>query len=462
MTLKTDLRNTTSMNPALRDFWSTRSRGKVLYGGRMSSKSWDAAANLVRIVQMVQIRVLCTRMFQNKIDESVYSLIKSQVERFGLADKFEFQKTKIKCLTTGSEIFFYGLARNIDEIKSLENITIMWMEEAHAVTEEMWKIIEPTIIRNEGAEIWVIFNPKFATDFAYKRFVVNPPVGYITRQINYNENPFLGPDALTGIDASRDEDENDFAHVYLGIPLTDDDRVIIKRRWLEASVDAHIKLGIKPTGAYRIGYDVADDGEDTNAMVKAYGVLAYGMEEWRANTDELVESAYRVANASRTNNSEIYYDPIGVGAGVGSNIKTFNKLNATHVKYVAWNAGGKILNPEREYELGKLNKDMFSNAKSQAWWMIADRLRETYNAVVRGKEYDPNNIISISSDLPKLQKLLNELSTPYKDLDASGKAKVESKKDLAKRDVKSPNLADAFIMAFAPQERAFRSWVGGI
>ena len=103
----------------------------------MSSKSWDAAANLVRIVQMVNIRVLCTRMFQNKIDESVYSLIKSQVERFGLSDDFEFQKTKIKCLSTGSEIFFYGLARNIDEIKSLENITIMWMEEAHALTKAM-------------------------------------------------------------------------------------------------------------------------------------------------------------------------------------------------------------------------------------------------------------------------------------------------------------------------------------
>jgi phage terminase large subunit len=105
---------------------------------------------------------------------------------------------------------------------------------------------------------------------------------------------------------------------------------------------------------------------------------------------------------------------------------------------------------------------MFSNAKSQAWWSVADRLRETYNAVVRGKEYDPANIISISCDLPKLQKLLDELSTPYKDLDNSGKAKVESKKDLAKRDVKSPNLADAFIMAFAPQEWRGSNWANAV
>lgn len=456
------LRNTTSMNPALRTFWATRSRGKVLYGGRMSSKSWDAAANLVRIVQMVKIRVLCTRMFQNKIDESVYSLIKSQVERFGLNDKFEFQKTKIKCLSTGSEIFFYGLARNIDEIKSLENITIMWMEEAHALTAEMWKVIEPTIIRNEGAEIWVIFNPKFATDFAYKRFVVNPPEGYITRQINYDDNPFLGPDALLGINAAKEEDIEEFNHIYLGVPLTDDDKVIIKRRWLEAAIDAHIKLGIEPTGAKRLGFDVADDGEDFNATVLAHGVVAMRVDQWKGNTDELVETAYKSANLAIKHNATIYYDPIGVGAGVGSNIKQYNSLNGTKVKYVPWNAGGKIIDPDKEYTDGKLNKDMFSNAKSQAWWMIADRLRETYNAVVNGKPYDPNNIISISSTINNREKLLDELSTPYKDLDASGKAKVESKKDLAKRDVKSPNLADAFVMAYAPVERTSHMWAGAV
>lgn len=450
------------MNPVLRPFWATRSRGKVLYGGRMSSKSWDAAANLVRIVQTVNIRVLCTRMFQNKIDESVYSLIKSQVERFGLSHKFEFQKSKIKCLTTGSEIFFYGLARNIDEIKSLENITIMWMEEAHALTKSMWEVIEPTITRNEGAEIWVVFNPKFATDFAYQRFVENPPKGYITRQINYDENPFLGPDALIGIDASREEDLDDFNHIYLGVPRGDDDRVIIKRKWLEAAIDAHIKLGIEPTGQKRIGYDVADGGLDLCATVSAYGILATDCDEWKAGKDELVDSAYRVANAAHISGATVYYDAIGVGAGTGSNIVQYNALNKRKVKYVGWNAGGGKVNPEKEYKDGILNKDMFSNAKSQAWWVVSDRLVETYNAVVHGKPFDPDNIISISSDLPNLKRLITELATPHQDLDATGKAKVESKKDLAKRDVKSPNLADAFIMAYAPQERRAHNWLGAI
>lgn len=451
-----------SMNPALRDFWQTRSRGKVLYGGRMSSKSWDAAANLVRIVQTVNIRVLCTRMFQNKIEESVYSLIKSQVERFGLSHDFEFQKSKIKCISTGSEIFFYGLARNIDEIKSLENITIMWMEEAHALTKTMWDIIEPTIIRNEGAEIWVIFNPKFSTDFAYERFVTNPPSGYTVRQINYDENPFLGETALFGVNEAKEEDIDNYNHIYKGIPKGDDERVIIQRKWLEAAMDAHTVLGIEPTGQKRIGYDVADAGVDLCATVSAYGILATDLEEWKAGPDELVESSHRVANRAHKEGAQIYYDSIGVGAGTGSHIKQYNSLNKKRVKYVGWNAGGGKINPDKEYKDGILNKDQFSNAKSQAWWVVADRLMETYNAVVKGARYDPNNIISISKDLPNIKRLFTELSTPWRDSDATGKAKVEGKKDLAKRDKASPNMADAFIMAYAPQEKGFGGWGGRI
>ncbi|HAT2459180.1 TPA: PBSX family phage terminase large subunit, partial [Serratia marcescens] len=36
--------------------------------------------------------------------------------------------------------------------------------------------------------------------------------------------------------------------------------------------------------------------------------------------------------------------------------------------------------------------------------------------------------------------------------DKNGRVKVETKDDLKKRDIPSPNVADAFIMAFAPIE----------
>jgi phage terminase large subunit len=58
-------------------------------------------------------------------------------------------------------------------------------------------------------------------------------------------------------------------------------------------------------------------------------------------------------------------------------------------------------------------------------------------------------MISISSECnaKMLDVLLEELCTPKKDYDNAGKEKVESKKDLDKRDIDSPNLADSFIIA---------------
>jgi len=445
--------NKPTMNPALRSFWSKPSRGKVLHGGRGSSKSWDAAARLVWITQAVKVRALCTRMFQNKIQESVYNLIKSQAERFGVAHEYDFQQTRIIHRRTGSEILFYGLARNIDEIKSLEGIDILWMEEAHNLTETMWDTLEPTIIRNKGSEVWVIFNPRLRSDFAYQRFVENPPTGYVVRQINYNENPFLDDGMVKAIQEMERKDPEKKRHVYDGVPDNDDDQAVIKSTWLESAVDAHIKLGIEVTGSRRIGFDVADDGSDMNATCEAHGILCEGVSEWKGLEDKLLMSCARVYSRASEIGASITYDSIGVGATAGAKFSELNVGKSPPVQYSKFNAGSKVINPDREYMPNTKNRDHFANLKAQAWWLVADRLRATHEAVTNGGDFDPSEIISISSECQHLEKLITELSTPHRHFDSAGKVKVESKQDLAKRDVKSPNLADAFIMAYAPVEQ---------
>ena len=442
-----------TMNPVLRDFWAQPSRIKTLYGGRSSSKSWDAAANAIRIADYCKVRFLCTRMFQNKIEESVYSLLKIQIERFGLQDRFEVLKTKIRHKHTGSEFLFYGLARNIDEIKSLESIDICWCEEAHALTKEMWEILEPTV-RKQGSEFWIIFNPKFITDFAYQRFVVSPPPNSIVRQINYPQNPFLSQTMLDVIESKRAEDPDDFEHIYLGVPRSDDDRVVIKLSWIEAAIDAHIKLGFSATGQSQVGYDVADSGDDKCANVVTRGIVTVHAEEWKGQEDELNQSCRKTYNNALKHNARIRYDSIGVGAHSGAEFRSINEERQLEpgyrpVDYEGYNAGGKVQNPKQKYNDEVINQDFFENVKAQDWWTIADRFRNTYNAVAKGMQFAEEDLISISSEIDPvtLGKLKSELSTPRRDFSKSGKVKVESKEDMAKRDIASPNLADAFIMA---------------
>jgi phage terminase large subunit len=448
-----------TLNPALRSFWTTPARGRVLYGGRSSSKSWDAAGFAIFLASTLKVRFCCARQFQNKIAESVYTVLKLQIERFGLAAEFDITDRSIVHKTTGSEFIFYGLARNLQEIRSLEDVDVLWIEEAHFLTKEQWEVLEPTI-RKEGSQIWLIFNPMFASDFAYQRFVVNPPTRYILRKINYDENPFLSHTMLEIIERTRSESEEDYRHIYLGEPREDTEGTVIKRSWIEASIDAHIKLGFEATGKHTIGFDVADDGEDACANVYAHGSVALWSDEWRAREDELLKSCTRTFLAAGARKADIRYDSIGVGASAGAKFDELNQVRDKHlrVRYAKFNAGSAVERPEEYYVSDRQdrikNKDYFCNLKAQTWWGIADRFRNTYNAIHHGEKYRDDDLISISSDMPHLEKLKTELSTPKRDFDRNGRVKVESKEDLAKStriggSVPSPNLADAFVMAFA-------------
>lgn len=455
-----------TLNPALRDFWRTRTapdghpvRFRVLHGGRMSSKSHDAAGVAIARANHHTERFLCLRMYQNRIADSVYTLLKDKISYFGLDTNFKVYADAIEHKTNGSLFRFYGCARNVDEIKSFEGATVAWWEEAHNMTEAMFTTVRPTVMRNDGAEMWFTFNPRFATDYAYKRLIVNPPAGTLIRRINYDENPFLSPSALADIGSSFEEDHELAQHVYLGVPYDNDDSVVIKRSWLQAAIDAH--KTVKPssgiwTGPVTVGYDVADSGDDKNATTALGGSVCINLDEWRGGEDELRESAARVKQtAERLGASQVGYDCIGVGAGTGSHLNSLGWR-----KHFKFNAGGKVSDPKRNYADSKIpNELFFANLKAQAWWLTADRFRNTYLAVTKGRQFAADDMISLSSecDPRMLDKLIDELSTPKRDFDNAGKVKVESKKDLAKRDVASPNIADSFIIACSRGMLARRS-----
>lgn len=442
-----------SLNPALRDFWGTKARNKILYGGRASSKSHDAAGIAVFLAQYTKLKFLCVRQFQNRIADSVYTLIKIKIEAFGLQDEFKILDNSITHKRTGSEFLFYGLARNITEIKSIEGVDILWSEESHLLNEEQWKVLEPTI-RKEGSECWIIFNPNLVTDFVWKRFVTNPPPNTIVRKINYTENPFLSSTMLDVIVAARDEDYEAYEHTYLGEPLTNDDEAIIKRSWIMAAIDGHKKLGIEITGTHRIGFDVADDGADLCCSVEAFGILTTAINEWKAKEDEILKSCTKVYHYALVNHAEITYDAIGVGASCGGK---FNELGYTkHKKFLA---GGAVLKPDdaidkfnatRPMHERIINKNYYTNLKAQMWWIVSQRFQNTYNAVIHGQVFEESDLIFIDGSIVGLEQLITELSTPRKSFDNAGRVMVESKQDLKKRGISSPNKADAFVMANLP------------
>lgn len=442
------------LNLALQEFWLTKADIKVLKGGRASTKTWDAAGIAIYLAQNFTVKFLCMRQFQNKIQESVYAVLVIQINRFGLEKEFDIQKTTITHKTTGSSFHFYGIHRNIAEIKGFEGANIGWIEEAEGLTQEQWEIINPTL-RAEGAEAWMLYNPRLVSDYI-ETFTNDPENGIIVRHINYDENPFLSNTMLRKIEQLKKHDYEEYEHIYLGVPRKDDDAVIIKRSWIEASIDAHIKLGIEPAGAKAIGFDVADSGKDLCSQIYRHGIVNLWGEHWKGKEDEILKSCKRVYSKAIELGADITYDSIGVGASCGAKFDEMNRErleegDGKSVSYSKFIAGGEMIDPDGLYidaeQESITNKEFFENPKAKEWWTVADRFRNTYNAVTHGEQFAEEDLISISSDMPNLKNLITELSTPRRDFAKGGKVKVESKEDLAKREIPSPNDADAFIMA---------------
>jgi len=449
--------------PAFKEYLQP-ARFKVAYGGRGSAKTRTFVTILTNNVMCFGWRLVCFREIMKSLDDSVYQEFVDEINRRDLHQWFDILKTEIRS-ASGGVIKFEGLHRNQQKVKGYAGFDAAWIEEAAKVTKESWKFLIPTL-RKDSSEIWVSYNPEHILDDTHQRFVVSREYPdykdgkryCIVKRINYTENPWFPKELADDMEIMKRTDPELFAHVYGGEPISDAAKAVINPRWIDAAIDAHYQLPISMSGVPRVGFDIADSGGDRCVSVMAKGSVATFMEWWKAQPDELLKSCTMAYNLAKANNAKIRYDSIGVGASAGAKFGELNEARAMDngyipVEYEKFNAGSRdLIKPDDDYQPGVKNKDHFANLKAQTWWSVADRFRNTYDAITNGTEYPEDQLISISSDIEDLDRLKAELSLPQKDFDQNGRVKVESKKDLEKRGVPSPDLADAFIMAFAQSD----------
>lgn len=227
--------------------------------------------------------------------------------------------------------------------------------------------------------------------------------------------------------------------------------VLIQREWVQASIDAHIKLGLQETGPWSSALDVADTGGDTNAQSQRQGVILRELDEWGAR-DPAQTARRAIANVANRGKIELQYDCIGVGAGVKGEVNNLEDAGRLPrgVRLIPWNAGGKVLKPKGrviEYDADSpTNEDFYTNLKAQGWWELRNRFYRTWRAVNEGATYEPDSLISIDSRLKRLWQLEKELCQ----VTASKGARLKLLIDKTPPGTRSPNLADAVMMDYWP------------
>lgn len=242
--------------------------------------------------------------------------------------------------------------------------------------------------------------------------------------------------------------------------------ILIPAVWVQAAVDAHLRLNFEPSGIRAGALDVADEGIDLNAWASRHGVVLTHVHAWSGKGSDIfqtVQQAFMLAD--QLNCPEFQYDADGLGAGVRGDAKQINdRPDRANCKREAlpFRGSGEVTNPDVEIikgdnkAKGRTNKDFFANRKAQAWWALRTRFQNTYRAVIQGLPYVADDLISIPSQLPERGKLIAELSQPTYSINNAGKILVDKAPD----GQRSPNYADAVMILMAPQEVKKRSYFG--
>jgi len=230
--------------------------------------------------------------------------------------------------------------------------------------------------------------------------------------------------------------------------------LIIPSEWIQAATDAHKKLNIKISGARFGALDVADEGRDGNAFCGAHGVLIEHLSEWSGLGSDLHKTAVRAVDlCDELRYTSFRYDADGLGASIRGSVRVINdarrEARRSGVDTIPFRGSGELFKPEGEDVPGRKNVDFFHNAKAQAWWSLRTRFYKTYRAVVDGVVAPHDELISIPKDLPLYAKLIRELTQPVYTLSNTGKVLINKTPD----GMRSPNLADAVMMRYAPMAR---------
>lgn len=178
-------------------------------------------------------------------------------------------------------------------------------------------------------------------------------------------------------------------------------------------IKAAMERELQPSTPIEAGIDVARFGGDSNVVAIRWGpvvVIAYesAFQDTMRTTGEIA----LVLDKEEPEVSKV--DSVGVGAGV------YDRLR------------------EQDYSVSEIvggatprNTEKFLNARAENHWGFRERL-------------EAENV-----DLPDNPRILSQMAGIKYDIQSDRRIKVESKEDMKKRGMKSPDLVDAIIMAFS-------------
>ncbi len=382
----------------------------LLEGGRASGKTQSVARFLLYIAQMRKVRICCGREIQNSINESVKTVFVDLIDKYKLS--YSIKKDRLSENSTNSCIFFKGFREqgNVN-IKGLEGIDILWIDEAQSITKSTLDIIVPTI-RKKNSVIIFTMNRFTRFDAVYGFCAKRKDCLHIN--ICYFDNPFVDEKILNEAYISKNTNLNDYNHIWLGYPLTNNNEFLISSQTLDNAFNLEYQKDMYLNEASVMSVDLSASGAD---LCVAKLLVRQSTNMWLekdtitwSETDTDITQGKIISLYSRWSPSLLIVDADGLG-------------------YPIWISIQKIINGTVGFRGAKKPLSKYAlNARADGYLALREYLEKGYLKLT-----DKNTI-----------RQLEYIKKIYK---PNGLIAIQDKKEIRKLHSESPDYADSLMMA---------------
>lgn len=386
----------------------------IIEGGRGSGKSHTIGRVLLYIAMKRVVRIFCGREIQATIEESVYTLLLDLISKYKLA--FSVTKAKVKCLTSASTFGFKGFReRGALNVKGLEAVDIVWVDEAQALTKPTLDALLPTLRKEDSAVKFIFTMNRLLREDAVMELATRSDCLHI--HIDYFENPYCPITLMDEAEICRNRSERDYNHIWLGQPVKAGEEYIFPGDELYAS------LQVKPFGDLFkrqrvLGIDWAAQGAD---KCVATILERKSAEHWSLERQVIWDEPNTVLSVGRITQLIGEWKPdviiIDIGSG-GWNV--YNDLiNAKHQNVYAFDGGStKGISPRN------------INMRADGYWNLLDFFEKRWLSITEG--YKP---------------VLIQLERVKRKFRPDGRNQVREKLEYKTEHGHSPDEADSLMMA---------------
>jgi hypothetical protein len=392
--------------------------------GKSTGGSW---AMLWYLLTRYPVKVVVTAPTSAQLYDALFAELKRWVKELpdAVQQLLDVKQERIELRASPTEAFISARTSRAEQPEALQGVhsenVMLVADEASGVPEQVFEAAAGSMSGHNALTI-LFGNPVRSSGFFFDTHNRLKDEWW-TKRVSCVDSPRVSEAYISEMKSRYGEESNAYRIRVLGeFPRSDDD-TIIPMELLESAKNRDVSGN--PDAPIIWGLDVARFGSDSSVLCKRQSNVLIDMQRWR-NLDLMQLTGAVVAQYEacefKERPVEILVDSIGLGAGVVDRLREL-KLPARGINVSESPAMGAT----------------YLNLRAELWHKLKAWLERR------------------DCKIPNDEDLIAELATVRYTFTSNGKVKIESKDDIRRRGLKSPDKADALCLTFA-SDAATVSW----